>query len=104
MNTLGDRQKDYEQYYDQRILRRLPLIIRVNGNGFSRVTKKLARPFCPIMLRLMSNTMLETAKSIQGCVFAYHQSDQITFVIRNDQSLDTEPWFSNKIQKVTSIT
>jgi tRNA(His) 5'-end guanylyltransferase len=101
--SLSDRQKLYEQSYDYKIIKRLPLIIRVDGKNFSRVTKHLPRPYCHEMLSLMANTMLHAAMEIEGAIFAYHQSDEITFVIRNDQSLESEPWFQNRIQKIVSI-
>jgi tRNA(His) 5'-end guanylyltransferase len=101
--SLSDRQKLYEQSYDYKIIKRLPLIIRCDGRSFHRVTKQLPRPYSPEMLNLMANTMLHAAMEIEGAVFAYHQSDEITFVVRNDQSLESEPWFQNRIQKIASI-
>ena len=102
--SLGDRHKGYEDAYNLQIIRRIPVIIRVDGKNFSRVTRKLSRPYSASMVNLMANTMLDVAKKIEGCVFAYQQSDEITFVLRNDQSLDSEPWFSNRVQKIASIT
>lgn len=101
---LGDRQKLYEKATDYEIIRRVPVIIRVDGRKFSSLTKKLPRPFCPKMLNLMSDTMINSIKNIDGAIFGYQQSDEITFVLRNDQSLDSEPWFGNRIQKICSIT
>lgn len=102
--SLGDRQKTYEQAYDSRIIRRLPVIVRVDGRSFHKVTKKLSRPYSASMVNLMANTMFLVAKEMDGCVFAYQQSDEITFVLRNDQSLESEPWFNNRVQKIASIS
>lgn len=104
VESLSSRQKAYEQSYDQQIIRRLPIIIRCDGRKFHRVTRKLQRPFCDKMLSLMANTMLHTAMEIEGAIFAYQQSDEITFVVRNDKSFESEPWFHNRIQKIASIT
>lgn len=104
MASLGSRQKEYELAYDYRITRRLPIIIRIDGRGFSQLTRRLKKPYCPIMLTLMSNTMLEIAKQIDGVVFAFQQSDEITLVLRNDQTNETEPWFGNRVQKIISVT
>ena len=101
---LSERQKAYEDVYDHRIIKRLPLIIRLDGRGFSRLTKRLPRPYCSKMLDLMANTMLNTAMEVEGAIFAYQQSDEITIVLRNDKSYDSEPWFQNRIQKIVSIT
>jgi len=51
----------------------------------------------------MTRASLKTAQSIEGCVFAFTQSDEITYVLRNDQSLSSEPWFDNRIQKIASV-
>lgn len=102
--SLGDRQKNYEFAYNYKIIRRVPVIIRIDGRSFSKVTRKLLGPYCPKMMELMSITMLETIKQMDGAVFGYQQSDEITFVLKNDQELGTEPWFDNRIQKMASIT
>ncbi len=102
--TLANRQKSYEEAYDHKIIRRLPVIVRVDGKNFSRLTRRLLRPYCPKLMSLMAHTMLSVVKDVEGCIFAYQQSDEITFVLRNDNTLDTEPWYGNRIQKIASIS
>jgi len=104
MLSLSERQKSYEAAYDYQIIRRLPIIIRVNGRGFSRLTRKIQKPYSKQFSAIMAGTMLAMAKIIDGCIFAYQQSDEISFVIRNDQTNETEPWFSNRVQKTISIS
>ena len=104
MQSLGDRQKAYEESYDQKIIRRIPVIIRVSGCNFHKLTKKLEKPYSITMIDLMADTMLNVSKEIEGCVFAYQQGNEITFVLRNDQSIHSEPWLNNRIQKIASIT
>lgn len=103
--SLGDRMKAYEDAYDTSIISRVPIVVRCDGKGFSKFTKRLMlkKPFDETMCQAMSHTMLEVASKIEGCVFGYTQSDEITFVLRNDQSTESEPWFGNRIQKITSI-
>jgi len=86
-------------------MRRCPVIVRVDGKGFSRWTKKMKfeKPFDTTLVSAMSIAMLATAEEIEGCVFGYTQSDEMTFVLRNDQSLESEPWFGNRIQKICSV-
>jgi tRNA(His) guanylyltransferase len=103
VESLGDRQKSYEESYDYKITKRLPIIIRCDGRSFHRVTKKLQKPYCPKMLNLMANTMLHSVMEIEGAVFAYQQSDEITFILRNDKTVDSEPWFHNRVQKIASV-
>lgn len=103
-DSLGDRQKDYEKAFDYEMIRRTPVIVRVDGRGFSKLTRKLQRPYEPIFLEAMAETMFYLVSEMAGAVFAYQQSDEITFVLRNDQTLDSEPWYGNRIQKLCSIS
>lgn len=105
MMDLGDRMKAYERSYETYMIGRLPVVIRVDGKGFSRWTKQTARkkPFDPELADAMAYACSQTASNIEGCVFGYTQSDEMTFVLRNDQSLESTPWFGNRVQKITSV-
>ena len=104
MDNLSDRQKRYEDASDIILTTRLPIIIRVDGKSFHKVCKKVIKPFDPGVVDCMANAMLRSIENIEGAVFGYQQSDEITFVLRNDQSLESQPWFKNRIQKMTSVT
>lgn len=103
--NLSDRIKNYEKAYDIYMPSRLPVIIRVDGKGFSKFTKsiKASKPFDKFFSGAMAQTMKHAAEKIEGCIFAFTQSDEITFVVENDQSYESTPWFGNRIQKITSV-
>lgn len=42
-------------------------------------------------------------ENIQGCVLGYHQSDEITLILVDYQTLDTSAWFDYEVQKMCSI-
>jgi tRNA(His) 5'-end guanylyltransferase len=98
--------KKYEESVNFRMIPRLPIIIRVDGKAFSRLTKKLklAKPYDETFMGWMADAAVHVASEMQGCVLAYTQSDEITFVVRTDQSNETTPWFDNRIQKITSVS
>jgi tRNA(His) 5'-end guanylyltransferase len=102
---LGDRMKNYEKAYDVYMPSRLPVIVRIDGKGFSKFTKsiKAKKPFDEFFSNTMSIALKAAAEKIEGCVFGYTQSDEMTFVIKNDQSLESTPWFGNRTQKITSV-
>lgn len=52
----------------------------------------------------MLSTMLRLCTEIEGALFAYQYNDEMVFVLRNDQSIETAPWFDNKLQKICSVT
>ena len=102
--SLGDRMKIYERLSDFSLMPRLPAIVRLDGKGFSRLTKQLHldKPFDSWFMSAMVDTMIYVASKIQGCVLGYTQSDEITLVIVSGR--DAEPYFANRIQKITSVT
>lgn len=102
-DSLGTRQKDYEVAYDYKLTKRVPVVVRVDGRGFSRLCRKLKKPYEPLLMEAMVEAMLFVVQEMAGAVFAYQQSDEITFVLRNDQSLEMQPWYGNRIQKIASI-
>ena len=51
----------------------------------------------------MIKTMKAMAAEIQNCVFAYCQSDEITFVLNDYQQLNTSAWFDYRTDKICSI-
>lgn len=103
-NSLQQRQLEYEDSYSYKIIPRIPIIIKINGRSFSKVTKQIQKPFCHKTMTLLSDTMLSLAKQIDGVVFGYQYSDKIILVIRNDRSSDEDPWFGNCIQKQASAS
>ncbi len=101
-DSLGDRMKSYEKIHDYKMMSRVPVICRIDGIGFSRLCRKIKKPYSPIFLEAMAKTMLAVVQNVSGAVFGYQQSDEITIIIRNDQTLDSEPWYDNRIQKVST--
>lgn len=102
-DTLGDRMKRYEAAAATVLPIRMPVIIRVDGHGFHRWTKGLARPFDIDFVEAMNRVAIKLCKKIDGAVLAYIQSDEISVLIHNYKTLDSEPWFGNRVQKIVTI-
>jgi len=102
-DKLGDRMKSYEAAFKQVLPRRLPIIIRLDGVGFSEVCRKLAKPFDDKFINLMNETTLHLCKEIGDVVFAYTQSDEISLLIHGFRQRNSEPWFGNQVQKMVSV-
>lgn len=106
-DTLGDRMKMYEAeslHNDQRSDKYV--MIRLDGNHFHTWIKKagLKKPFDNRMIRAMQQTTLELCKSIPTCIMGYCQSDEISLVLKRGENENSEPWFSNRVQKLCSIS
>lgn len=103
-DDLGTRMKTYyEQVPKTHLVRRMPVAIRIDGKAFHTFTHGFQKPFDEVLGNAMVNTMEYLAKNIQGCVFAYQQSDEITLLLIDYQTLDTCAWFDYEVQKMCSI-
>lgn len=104
-DSLGNRMKEnYENRAKTQLLRRTPVIIRLDGKAFHTFTRGFEKPFDDILTGAMQQTMLTLCKEIQGCVLGYAQSDEITLVLTDYKNLETAAWFDYDIQKVCSVS
>ena len=103
-DELGTRIKaNYEQISNHRLTRRTPVIIRIDGKAFHSFTKGFDRPFDEVLGNAMVRTMEYLCNNIQGCIFGYTQSDEISLVLSDYKKLTTDAWFDYKIQKMCSV-
>jgi tRNA(His) 5'-end guanylyltransferase len=104
ITTLRERISSYEEIVDTKLLPKLPVIIVCNGRSFRKLTAPLQKPFSTAFLELMCGIMLKLCQEIDGTVFGYTFNDEIVIIARNDNTLDTTPWYDNRIQKIVSAT
>ena len=64
----------------------------------------MEKPFDRILMTTMQNTMKYLCENIQGCVFGYTQSDEITLVLTDYATITTDAWFGYNIQKMCSVS
>jgi tRNA(His) 5'-end guanylyltransferase len=80
-DALGDRMKEYEGMEASRAaMKRLPLLVRIDGKGFSRWTKGLEYPF-DARLEALRREVTRALVEEMGAVVGYCQSDEITLVL-----------------------
>lgn len=103
-DDLGTRMKEfYEQIPKTKLIRRTPVIIRVDGKAFHTFTRGFQRPFDEILVKTMQETTKYLCENIQGCVLGYTQSDEISLVLVDYQKFKTSAWFDYEVQKMCSI-
>lgn len=103
-SDLAVRMKKYEAVSKNVLMRRTPVILRLDGKSFHSFTKGFVKPFDEVFVTAMHNTMLHLCEKIQGCVLGYTQSDEITLVLVDYQKLNTGAWFDYEVQKLCSVT
>ena len=103
-DELGMRMKEfYEEVPKTRLVRRMPVAIRIDGKAFHTFTRGFKRPFDEVLGKSMRETMKYLCENIQGCVLGYTQSDEITLILVDYQNLNSCAWFDYEVQKVCSI-
>lgn len=102
--SLGSRMKGYESVSKNYLMRRQPVIIRLDGKAFHTFTRGFDKPFDDIFMESMEETMKYLCENIQGCVLGYTQSDEISLVLCDYQKLDTDAWFGYNVQKIVSVS
>lgn len=110
-DNLGDRMKRYEHTTKISLMRRTPVIIRIDGRAFHTFTKKFktfdsseqTSPFGDVMHSIMVETAKQLVTSIQNACVGYVQSDEISILLRDWDRHTTEQWFDGGVQKITSV-
>ncbi len=103
-DSLGDRMKGYENITRGYLTRRVPVIIRVDGKAFHTVTREFGKGWSELFTNMMISTAGWGMKQIQGCSLAYCQSDEISYLLTDYRTVNTDTWFGYNIQKLASIT
>ena len=105
MNTsdLANRMKEYEKRNQYYLQKRTPVAIRVDGRSFHTFTKGFKRPFDDILMKSMQETAKYMCENIQGAKLAYVQSDEITIILTDYDTLETDCWFNYRTDKLCSI-
>lgn len=103
-DSLGDRMKEnYENRSKTYLTRRTPCIIRLDGKAFHSFTSNLQKPYDEIFHKAMNSTLQYLCKNIQGCKFGYTQSDEISLLLTDYDTLTTDAFFDYNVQKVCSV-
>lgn len=103
-DALGTRMKTYEHVTRTYLTRKMPVIIRLDGKAFHSFTRGFKKPFDDVLVKSMQETMKYLCENIQGCVLGYTQSDEITLVLVDYKTRESDSWFGNNILKMVSVS
>lgn len=80
------------------------VMVMIDGRSFSRVVKnKYEKPFSNTFINYMNEVAKYVCKNVEGCKFAYVQSDEITFVLTDFDTETTNAFFGNRLTKILSV-
>lgn len=100
-DDLDNKMRKYEQSIDQIILPELYLVARLDGRGFTRLTKEVCKFEAPFDVKFR-DMMVNTVKHLMNCgfrvVYGFTESDEISLLFHPEE--DT---FGRKVRKYNSI-
>lgn len=102
--SLGDRMKGYEKVPSQKLYNKMPVVLRLDGKAFHTYTKGFDKPFDNDLHEVRENTLKYLCENIQGALFGYAQSDELSIVLKDWDTFSTASWFDNKIMKLCSVS
>ncbi len=101
---LGDRMKGYEKVQAQKLYSKMPVVLRLDGKAFHTYTKGFDKPFDKELHEVRENTLKYLCENIQGTLFGYSQSDELSIVLKDWDTYNTSAWFDNKVMKLCSVS
>ena len=104
-DKIGNR---FKEYYENRsktyLMRRSNVIVRIDGCHFHNYCKGLQKPFDPTFIKTMQQTTKSLCENIQGCKIGYVESDEISLLLTDYDTLQTDAWFNYSVQKICSVS
>lgn len=105
MNNLGKRIKEnYEHRNRHYLIKRMPVIVRLDGKAFHTFTAKLNKPFDVSLIETMSDAATAVLEEIQGAKCAYVQSDEVSILLTDYDTFETCGWFDYNKSKIESVS
>lgn len=101
---LGSRMKRYEHTFRQYLPRRAYTLMRLDGRAFGTYLKDSVKPFDEGFIFDMDTVAVALCTEVQGAEFAYTQSDEISLLLTDFRSLQSELWFGGNIAKILSVS
>ena len=103
-DSLEDKCLYYRGLTDYRILPNSNIIVMLDGKNFSTLVKNnFKKPFDDYFINMMNNTAKFLCEQVQGCKFAYVQSDEISLLITDYDTQKTDTLFGGRLCKIQSI-
>lgn len=100
---LGDRMKAYEEVFRQKLPVRMPVVVRLDGKAFHTLTRGCQKPFDQALRNALIEATLMVLEEMPARM-AYHQSDEISFLLIDYSRFDSMQWFDGIVQKIASVS
>lgn len=102
--NLEDKCLYYRGLSDYKLMPNSYVMVCIDGRSFSHLIKnKFDKPFDDNFIDMMNETAKYVCENVQGCKFAYVQSDEVTFVLTDFDTPTTDSFFNYRLCKMQSI-
>ena len=95
--SLGNRMKSYEEPWRTVLPPRSYQVLRVDGRAFHSLLRGAAKPFDFGFMAAMDDTAVALCQEVQGAVFGYVQSDEISVLAVDFTGPNSQPWFGGEV-------
>ncbi len=99
-NEFDKKMRKYEQSLDQVLLPETYMVARLDGRGFTKLTKEICKFEAPFDVRFR-DMMVDTVKVLMDCgfrvIYAFTESDEISLLFAPDENT-----FGKKVRKYNS--
>lgn len=103
-NNLEDKCQYYRGLTDYKICGNNNILVMLDGKNFSTLIKNnFKKPFDDEFIDMMNRTAQFLCNNVQGVKFAYVQSDEISLLITDYDTPETDTPFGGRICKLQSI-
>ena len=103
-DTLKDRMEYFRSLTDYRLMPNSYVVVMVDGRGFSKSVKKLfEKPFDDKFISMMNDTAKYICEHVQGVKTAFVQSDEISFILTDFDTPETDSFFGYRLCKMQLI-
>ena len=102
--SLKEKCEYYRSLPDYRLMPNMNMLVMLDGKNFSTLVKNnFELPFDDKFIDMINETALTLCKKVQGVKFAYTQSDEISLLITDYDTNETETLFNGRLCKIQSI-
>lgn len=102
--ALDERMKRYEHTFRRYVPRRAYTLMRLDGRAFHSYLRAARRPFDRDFMAHMDILAVKLCEEIQGARFAYVQSDEISLLLTDFETPQSELWFGGNVSKLLSVS
>jgi tRNA(His) guanylyltransferase len=101
--SLHDRIESYYDSWKALLPPRMPICIRCDGRGFSKLTRRCEKPYDNRVSAAMEMAARELCQQ-SGAAVGYTQSDEVTVLLTPYKRFESQAWFGGECEKLCSVS